>query len=504
MEPPSSLALAGLGLAGVVGYVILLAIYRLYFHPLAKFPGPKLAAITHLYEFYFNIIKDGMFIWEIQRMHEQYGPIVRITPHELHIKDPSFYDEIYAPASRKREKYSGFVAHFGTPSSMVTTISHEHHRMRRAPLNNYFSKRSVVRLEPLIQENIGKLLRRFEKARETGTIIRLDGAFTALTMDIISHYSYGKSYRYLDEDDFHIEWKIAVAEASANGALLRHFPIMLAISKSMPQWLLRKSNPRAAVLLDIQHMVREQSKESLANSSKPKPDNEKTIFDALCDPNLLPPEERTLDRLQDEGQILLAAGSETTANTLTVIAFHLSDKKHLLETLREELKTVLPTPTSTASWTELEKLPYLTAVINEGLRLSYGVTTRLPRVAPTEALVYKDWVIPPGTPVSESAYFVHMDPTIFPNPEVFDPSRWIRAAERGERLDRYIVSFTKGSRQCLGINLAYAELYLTVAHVFRRFDFKLFDTTVDDIRVFRDRFFAAPRDGSMGVRVEVV
>lgn len=73
MEPPSSLALAGLGLAGVVGYVILLAIYRLYFHPLAKFPGPKLAAITHLYEFYFNIIKDGMFIWEIQRMHEQYG-----------------------------------------------------------------------------------------------------------------------------------------------------------------------------------------------------------------------------------------------------------------------------------------------------------------------------------------------------------------------------------------------------------------------------------------------
>lgn len=123
-----------------------------------------------------------------------------------------------------------------------------------------------------------------------------------------------------------------------------------------------------------------------------------------------------------------------------------------------------------------------------------------------------------------------MDPTIFPNPEVFDPSRWIRAAERGERLDRYIVSFTKGSRQCLGIkyvyralfhfnfffllmwtrdadrsySLAYAELYLTVAHVFRRFEFKLYDTTVDDIRVFRDRFFAAPRDGSMGVRAEVV
>lgn len=113
-----------------------------------------------------------------------------------------------------------------------------------------------------------------------------------------------------------------------------------------------------------------------------------------------------------------------------------------------------------------------------------------------------------------------MDPTIFPNPDSFDPERWIRAAARGERLDQFIVSFTKGGRQCLGIkylpcsfflsfllanerSLAYAELYLTVAHIFRRFELELFETDVDDVRLVRDRFFGAPRDGSKGVRAVV-
>lgn len=56
-----------------IAYHVYLVIYRLFFHPLAKFPGPKLAAATDLYEVYFNVIKRGMFLWEIESMHKQYG-----------------------------------------------------------------------------------------------------------------------------------------------------------------------------------------------------------------------------------------------------------------------------------------------------------------------------------------------------------------------------------------------------------------------------------------------
>ena len=66
----------GLLVAGVCLYSICLILYRLFFHPLSKFPGSKIAAATKWYEFYWDIIsgEGGQYTWEIERMHEAYGP----------------------------------------------------------------------------------------------------------------------------------------------------------------------------------------------------------------------------------------------------------------------------------------------------------------------------------------------------------------------------------------------------------------------------------------------
>ena len=110
-------------------------------------------------------------------------------------------------------------------------------------------------------------------------------------------------------------------------------------------------------------------------------------------------------------------------------------------------------------------------------------------------------MIPRGTPVSQTFRDVLLDPEIFPEPREFDPDRYLRAAEKGERLDRYLVSFSRGGRSCAGINLAYAELYLTVAALVSRFDMELFDfDRARDLDVVRDKFIGMPSREARPIR----
>lgn len=205
----------------------------------------------------------------------------------------------------------------------------------------------------------------------------------------------------------------------------------------------------------------------------------------------------------------------TTAWALPVTVFHLLSNADVLHKLKHELYEAIPDPTKSVPLPELERLPYLTGVIKEGLRLSYGICTRLERIAPDETLTFNDgarvWTVPPGTPVSMTSVLVHQNPDIFPTPFEYRPERWVE----NPRLDKYLVAFSKGKMQCLGINLAYAELYLMLAKLFRlygsekvSFDgdvgrLSLFETTERDVQIAEDRFIPLPYRGSKGVRVTV-
>jgi cytochrome P450 len=127
--------------------------------------------------------------------------------------------------------------------------------------------------------------------------------------------------------------------------------------------------------------------------------------------------------------------------------------------LEAELATVSASGKS-PKWSTLEQLPYFSGVLQEGLRFSYGVASRLPRVAPDETLVYEGmfggkpvrYTIPPGTAIGMSSVIMHGNKDIFPNPDEFRPERWINEdGTRRKDLDAYLLTFGKGSRICLGI-----------------------------------------------------
>jgi len=205
-------------------------------------------------------------------------------------------------------------------------------------------------------------------------------------------------------------------------------------------------------------------------SGKAKGLEKRTIFHQLLDPNAT--EGHVVPSAHDmieEGVVMVGAASDTTGNALAVATFYTLYNPELLSALTDELEKAFPDPNSRLDYLTLEKLPYLTAVIKEGLRLSYGLPGRLPRIVPPSGATFNGYFLPPGTSVSMSAWQMHHDPRVWNSPSEFLPSRWLEGPEKARRLDKYLVSFSKGNRQCLGMQLAYCELYVTLGTFFRRF-----------------------------------
>jgi cytochrome P450 len=125
-----------------------------------------------------------------------------------------------------------------------------------------------------------------------------------------------------------------------------------------------------------------------------------------------------------------------------------------------ELKTIVLEPENLTKWSALGQLPCLTAVILEGLCVSYATAPGLARIAPDEALFYdgifKDkqysYAIPPASAISILTQAVHNDENIFTNPYEFLPERWLTPnGARRTDLEKFLMSFSKASRNCLGI-----------------------------------------------------
>ncbi|KAK5124234.1 hypothetical protein LTR85_001937 [Meristemomyces frigidus] len=493
--------------------------------PLSKFPGPKLAALTLWYEFYYDVVKRGRYTWRIGEMHEKYGPIVRINPYELHINDPDYYDEIYTGPTKPRDKWAWSAAmfgnsssHFGNSLSHFGAISHSQHRMLRAPLNPFFSKRSVMKLEPMITSKVQKLCERLQAFRDTREPVNLRYAFAAYIMDVVTEYAFGTSYECLEAPDFAPIWADAVDSVSEQSHMNKQFPWLLPIMRLMPLWLVERTSPHVMRLINFQivrsgrHLclrfseltafqdLSKQVSAIMGGKGVENTDNP-SIFQHLLQTDELPGEYKTLHHLVDEGQSVVAAAQVTTTHYFNTTAYHIIANPPILAKLKHELQDAMPDG-SLASWQKLEQLPYLNAVVNEGYRISYGPSHRLQRVSPYEPLIYHEYTIPPGTPVGMTNIFTHENPKYFPEPKVFRPERWLNKDSR-DRLEKYLVNFCRGTRGCLGQHLAQAEILLGRAAVFLRFDFELYETTREDIDAAHDFFNPQPRKGSVGLRVIV-
>ncbi|KAF2202754.1 cytochrome P450 [Delitschia confertaspora ATCC 74209] len=498
-------------------YCIGLVLYRLFFHPLASFPGPKLAAVTLWYERYFDIFKSpgGTYMHEIDRIHEKYGPIVRVNPHELHIKDSEYYDVLFcSPSQGIRNKYITTRNMSGGPLGLHSTLDHEQHRKRRAAINPLFSKKSVLAAEPMVQDMVNKLCAYFLSASSEGKVIDLKSAFGALAEDVVQEYSLKANMGYLDDEQRALEWRETFDGIIGATSIGKQFGWVRPLMMSLPLGVLRWLSPPAARLMEFQNKLHKQAVAAISEFSNhnthekkaklDKRQHENPLFKAILAASHLPDDDKMPMRIRDEALTVVGAGGDTTARVLSYMTFFMGlHKDTILPKLRKELESVMADPNMGLDWKTAEQLPYLTAVIKESLRITTTIVSRLPLLSPIP-ITYKSYTIPPNTPISMSPRDVLLDPSIFPSPLTFDPSRWLPSNPDLPRLNRFFVPFSRGSRMCIGLNLAYAELYLAAGCVFRRFDVEVWDTEWErDLEVVSDFFVGEPRKGSRGIRAKM-
>ncbi|KAJ9650162.1 hypothetical protein H2198_010524 [Neophaeococcomyces mojaviensis] len=206
----------------------------------------------------------------------------------------------------------------------------------------------------------------------------------------------------------------------------------------------------------------------------------------------------TEDEAVEEAMGIAFAGSGTTSTTLVYLLYNLSLPENIShqQKLREELRAAGET------LHQLQNLPYLNAVIKETMRLNPTIISTLPRVLDVDLPLAKTgFALPAGTIVGMQNYVHHRDASIFPDPECFRPERWLGNCDLAENS---ITPFSLGPRNCIGQNLARAELYLAVSRIFRQLSLTLSKSMKESDMEMEDRFNIAPRGRKLFLDVKIL
>ncbi|KAL1703458.1 cytochrome P450 [Schizophyllum commune] len=344
-------------------------------------------------------------------------------------------------------------------------------KARRDTLGPSFSRQGIRKFEFVVQEKVDHLIERLLEEGAAGFTVNLFLAFRSFTFDTVMTYSFATSYGSLDSAGFAHPTIPTINSSVTLIWYLRYFPFLCSIVQHGPRAPIGRDWPMLGGYFDLfDHFSRriDQVREDPACLDGT---GYETIFHHL----LLGKKERpTKKSLMDEAVTLLGAGSETTGAAITYAVFHVLANERVRTKAVKELKEAWPDTSIRLHAPDFAKHPYLTAVIKETLRLSHGVVTPAPRVV-TQDTIIAGHPVPAGTTVAIGVTFVHLNPQVYTDPETFRPERWLEdgadALENG-----YFVPFSKGSRMCLGHNLAWCEMYLALASIFRKTTIRIHDT----------------------------
>ncbi|PWY73041.1 putative cytochrome P450 [Aspergillus heteromorphus CBS 117.55] len=452
--------------------------YARWLHPLSKFPGPPLAAVSRLWIVLH--VARGRAGTEQKQLHEKYaGPIIRIAPNELAISDPRAIKTIYGinTGFTKTDFYLTFRAPGVRYPDHFTATDPKSHAVRRRIVNSVYSMTSILQAEEYVDKVTDLFLLQLGGVADNKATINFLHWARMYAYDVIGEFYFGRMFGFLQEMRDHLGYMESTDTMIPVMAVAGVLPSYLR-SAFMLSGLLFSSIRQAMVATMTLVKAADEAVEDRLQAEKrgeeQKPDVLTKIF------NIYRLQGAKVDlRVEDvkvEAWVAGSfAGSDTTAITLSGILFHIVKNREVYDALVEEIDHATMNDQLSSphlAYQEASKLPYLDACIKEGMRFHPIVGLTFPRHAPKEGCEVAGHWIPGHARIGVNPAIVHLDTSIFgEDAHSFNPDRWL--APGANNMSQYIMQFGFGSRTCMGKHMAMVEIYKVIPELLRSFHLEL-------------------------------
>ncbi|THC98068.1 hypothetical protein EYZ11_002420 [Aspergillus tanneri] len=374
---------AGLAVGLGILYLIGIIIYNVYFHPLARFPGPKSFAATRIP--YIRTILKGRIPQTIRDLHVKYGKVIRIAPDELSFVDGDAWKPIYGTRpghGQKPKDVRVFPPTANNVPSIIQSNDADHSRFRRL-LSHAFSESSLRGQEPIVRGYIDLLIQRLhENANDENKPVDMVSWYNYTTFDVIGDLAFGEPFGCLEESRYHpwVKFILGNIKFGAYSNLMRRIPILKPlITLFIPKSILRQR---------YQHL--ELTKQKVLGRLKSS--NERPDFFSHILKHQDTEKGMSFGELMTNASTLIIAGSETTATLLSGVTYYLLKTPNAYAKLKEEVRTAFKSDDE-ITLQACNQLTYIHAVINEGLRMYPPVAVGLPRIVdPQGDTIAGEWV----------------------------------------------------------------------------------------------------------------
>ncbi|PON25277.1 cytochrome P450 [Trichoderma gamsii] len=460
-----SVALPLLAVISGLLYITYTVIYNLFFHPLRKFPGPKLWALH--YGFYARLELSGEGHRRMVRMHMKYGPVIRVAPNHLAFCHPDAMNDLSShrkPGQLENGKEES--RSLSVPHSIIGASRTDHTRMRKA-MTNGFSQQSMISQQPLIKVYIDKLFEKFKEASKKGDKIDAVAWYNYTTFDIVGDLAFGEPFGCLQESTYHpwVDLIFKSIKGIAFDSSFRRMGYLHAILMS----LIPKS------MKDKFEQHKKLSEEKVLKRLKSDTDRKDFIASMASRKGK---DELTLQELAVNAGILVIGGSETTATALSAATYFLGTNQEPLKKLCEEVRSAFNNEAEIDLFS-VGRLNYMLAVLDETMRLHAPVPATTPRTINELGDTIAGYYVPPGTNIDIWYWTMFHYPEYWTQAEDFIPERWLGDSRFEHDKRQIFTPFSVGPRNCIGKNLAYAEMRLILAKLIWNFDIEIAEESID-------------------------